>query len=422
MTNKTFNVQLRSIDEIKPYERNPRLNDKAVDAVAASLQEFGFRQPIVVDAEGVIIVGHTRWKAAKKLGLAKVPVHVAKDLTAEQARAYRLEDNKSGELATWDFEKLTLELSDLREGGYDLGGLSFDEDEIEALLDGPQPGLTDPDAVPPEPAKPITRPGDIWHLGEHRLLCGDSTDRDEMQRLIGDGRADLFFTDPPYGVAIGAKNAVLNASDGGARNSTRIEADDLTPADLKARLLPAFVNARCFLSGTCSVFVTVPEKGQLGLTISSVLREADLPVRHVLIWAKSQPTFSLGRLDYDYQHEPILFTWTKTHKRLKRGPHQTSVWPIPKPQASVEHPTMKPVELVTNAMLNHTEPGDLCLDIYAGSGTTIIAAEQLGRKCYAIEISPAYCDVAVRRWEEFTGKKAERDAVAASAKKARASK
>ena len=204
-TTQKFAVELRKIDDVRPYERNPRLNDQAVDAVAASLAEFGFRQPIVVDEDGVIIVGHTRWKAAQKLGLAKVPVHVATDLTPEQARAYRISDNKTGELADWDLEILPIELNELREGGFDMDVLAFDEEELGKLLSSAQgvtEGLTDPDSVPEPPDDPVTQSGDIWVLGNHRLMCGDSSSAEDLDRLLDGATIDLVNMDPPYNVRL----------------------------------------------------------------------------------------------------------------------------------------------------------------------------------------------------------------------------
>ena len=198
-----MNVGVAAIDDIRPYERNPRVNDQAVDAVAASLQEFGFRQPIVVDADGVIIVGHTRWKAAKKLGLAKVPVHVAEELTPEQAKAYRLADNQTNTLAEWDFELLPVELKDLQQADYDLSVLGFDDAELAKMLDGDvTEGLTDPDSVPEPPDDPVTQPGDIWQLGDHRLMCGDSGKAADLDRLLDGVTIDLVNMDPPYNVRL----------------------------------------------------------------------------------------------------------------------------------------------------------------------------------------------------------------------------
>ena len=205
MTTATFDVEIRPIDAITPYDRNPRLNDDAVDAVAASLAEFGFRQPIVVDGDGVIIVGHTRWKAAKKLGLTEAPVHVATDLTDEQVRAYRIADNKTGELAEWDFEILPIEIAELHRGDIDMEDFGFDSKELTQLLDaakGIEQGLTDPDAVPEPPDDPITQSGDIWVLGDHRLMCGDSGSEADLDRLLDGAGIDLVAMDPPYNVRV----------------------------------------------------------------------------------------------------------------------------------------------------------------------------------------------------------------------------
>ena len=204
-----YAVELRNIEDIRPYERNPRINDPAVDAVAASMDEFGFRQPIVVDEDGVIIVGHTRWKAAQKLGLTKVPVHVATDMSPEQARAYRIADNKTGELAEWDLEILPIELNELRElasgGGFDMDTLAFDDEELGKLLsqaEGVSEGLTDPDSVPEPPDDPTTQRGDLWILGNHRLLCGDSGSVEDLDRLLDGNTIDLVNMDPPYNVRL----------------------------------------------------------------------------------------------------------------------------------------------------------------------------------------------------------------------------
>lgn len=249
-----------------------------------------------------------------------------------------------------------------------------------------------------------TERGQLWEIPSesvsgraHRLLCGDSTSAEDVGRLMGGERAALLFTDPPYGVGVAGKNRLLNSVQPSGRCLTDIEDDTLSPDDLKARLLPAFTGIKRVLADDCSVFVCAPQGGELCMMMMMMMREAGLPVRHVLIWKKNAPTFSLGRLDYDYQHEPMLFTWVKAHKRIHGGEYRTSVWEVDKPRASKEHPTMKPVELPTNAILNHTEQGDIVVDIYHGSGTTMVAAEQTGRICYGMEISPAYVAVALER-------------------------
>lgn len=248
-----------------------------------------------------------------------------------------------------------------------------------------------------------TASGQLWQLGEHRLVCGDATNADAVKRVLDGERATLVFTDPPYGVAVGSKNAMLNTVQPSGRCCEDITDDTLTPDELKARLLPAFVNVReLAMADDCTVFVTAPQGGELGMMM--MMRESGLPPRHVLVWLKNSPTFSLGRLDYDYQHEPILMTWTKRHKRLMRGEHRTSVWPVDKPRASKDHPTMKPVALVINAMLNHAEAGDVVFDPYSGSGTTILAAENTNTRARAIEIDPGYVAVALQRFADATGK------------------
>lgn len=278
---------------------------------------------------------------------------------------------------------------------------------LQNLLDQPSGGLTDPNNVPEPPKEAMTKPGDMWKMGEHVLLCGSSTDSADVSRVMGGGLADIVFTDPPYGVSIGKKNRLLNSIGRAGRNTTDIKGDDLKPEVLKEKLLlPAFSLVRSVMSELCTVFVTSPQGGDLVMMMLQMMKEAGLTVRHVLIWKKNSPTFSMGRLDYDYQHEPILLTWGKKHAFYGAGAHRTSVWEIDRPRASEDHPTMKPVELYVNAFQNNSKAGDTVYEPFAGSGTAVIASEQVGRKCRAIEIEPRYCDVIVRRWEEFTGKKA----------------
>jgi site-specific DNA-methyltransferase (adenine-specific) len=415
-------IEFRKPAAIKPYPGNPRVNDQAVDAVAASIREFGFRQPIVVDATGIIICGHTRWKAAAQLGLAKVPVHVAKELTPAQIKAYRIADNQTATLADWEKSLLEKELKDLAKLEFDLSLLAFDPEELGRLLasaDGSAAAQRDPDDTPAPPAKPLTRPGDLWLLGEHRLLCGDARRPEDIDRVMQGDRAICVFTDPPYGVSIGKKNRDLNRqkkSDDLNRQKKSgrcledIAGDDLSPDELEKELLAAFVVLReRAMADDCTLCVCSPQGGGLGMMMMMMMmQKAGLAARHILIWVKNSPTFSMGRLDYDYQHEPILLSWTKRHRRPMKGEHRTSVWQIDRPRASPDHPTTKPAALYVNAYQNHSDPGDIVADIYAGSGTAFVAAEQIGRKARGVELSPTYCDVAVRRWEEFTGRKVSR--------------
>ena len=230
-------------------------------------------------------------------------------------------------------------------------------------------------------------------------MCGDATSADDVGKLMESAKADMVFTDPPYGVSIGDKNKMLNEFQKSGRILENIENDTLSPEELYRVLLEAFVNVKSSLSDCAAVYVTAPQGGGLGMMM--MMRDAGLEVRHVLNWVKNSPTFSMGRLDYDYQHEPILFTWNITHKKIMQGEHKTSCWFIDKPRENKLHPTMKPIELINNALRNSSEYGDVVFDPFGGSGSTLIACEQLNRRCYMIEIEPKYCDVIVRRYVAF---------------------
>jgi len=406
-----MNVELRPLAEIKPYEKNPRANDAAVDAVARSITEFGWRQPIVVDEDGVIVVGHTRWKAAQKLGLEQVPVHVARDLTAELAKAYRLVDNRTADLATWDLEKLALELTDLQEMNVDLSLLGFDQDELAKLLDpGVTQGLTDPDDIPEPPDEAITRPGDLWVLGGHRLVCGDSTSLQEVRRLMNGERAVLFATDPPYLVDYDGtnhphhwgeerKNKDWSGSYGVAWDEAAAN------PDLYDKFIAAAV-AEAILPHAAWYCWHASRRQAL---LESVWEKHGAFVHQQIIWSKDRPI--LTRSWYMWQHEPCFFGWVRPNKPQRfADDHPHSVWNVPttRPGQQTDHPTSKPVELFLIPMRQHTKAGDICYEPFSGSGSQIIAAEQLSRRCCAMEISPTYCDVAVARWEQFTGQKAKR--------------
>lgn len=259
------------------------------------------------------------------------------------------------------------------------------------------------DVTPPE--QPKAKMGDIYQLGEHRLMCGDSTDAAAWTKLMDGDKADMVFTDPPYGVAIGDKNATLNSVQKAGRCTANIANDTMSEEELYDMLKAAFVNVRGNCHDDAVYYVTSPQGGSLGLMMM-MMKDAGLPVRHVLMWVKNSATFSLGRLDYDYQHEPIFYTWTKSHHNYRGGENRTTVWQYDKPRKCDVHPTMKPVELVANAILDGTKEGDIVLDAFGGSGTTMIAAEQLGRKARLMELDPHYIDVIIARWERYTGKKA----------------
>lgn len=400
-------IEMVEIDRIVPYENNARLNDNAVPALMKSIQQFGFKVPVVLTTNYEIVCGHTRIKAAKKLGMEKVPCVFADDLTEDQIKAFRLADNKVSEIAMWDMEKLDKELASIGEEIQmeDFGfNINLGEEE-EAKEEGE---FSEKES---EGEPPVSRRGCVYSLGEHRLMCGDSTSEEDWERLMDGEKGDMTFTDPPYGVAIGNKNKELNAKPsptGGNRSRNRIETnienDVISPAELHDLLVPAMTNVRMSCKDDACYFVTSPQGGELFGTMLDIMKEAGLAVRHILIWLKNQPTFSLNRLDYDYKHEPILYTWTKSHHNYRGGKERTSIWCFDKPRKSRLHPTMKPVELVVNAILDGTLIGNIVVDAFAGSGTTIIAAEQTRRKAYCMEIDPHYCDVIRQRWAEYVGR------------------
>jgi DNA modification methylase len=400
-------IEKISPSELVPYEKNSRLHTPAqINQIVKSIKEFGFTNPVLIDGKNGIIAGHARVQAAKKMGRDSVPCIRLGNLTDAQKRAYIIADNKLALNAGWDDNALKIEFTELKDLDFDLSLTGFDNGEIDQILIGNgKDGLTGQDAVPEVGDEPITKEGDLWILGDHRLLCGNATNLDDVNRLMAGQKADIVFTDPPYGVSIGAKNRFLQEFLKGG-NSTDIVSDDMKPEELKDKvLLPAFVNLRSIIAENATVFLTAPQLGDLGMMMM-MMKESGLPVRHVLIWKKNSPTFSMGRLDYDYQHEPILLTWGKKHEYYGAGQHRTSVWEIDKPMSSKEHPTMKPVELYVNAYLNNSKAGDVAYEPFSGSGTAFIASEKVGRKCRGIEISPHYCDVIIKRWEEFTGRKA----------------
>jgi DNA modification methylase len=425
-------IELWPIERVKPYHRNPRQNDGAVDAVAASIREFGFRQPIVVDADGIIVVGHTRWKAAQKLGLKEVPVHVAHDLTPEQAKAYRIADNATNELAQWDKELLPLELTDLQSAGFDLGLLGFGEDDLAKYLQPVTEGQCDPDDVPAPPDKPTTNAGDLWLLGEHRLLCGDSSKHEDVDRLLDKAPIHLVNTDPPYNVKVEPRSNNAIAAGLSSFTSTHHQGLDLarhpgkskpTQKKLRAKDRPLandFVTDQQFDVLLDAWFgnmarVLAPGRGfyiwggyaNLG-NYPPFLKKNGLYFSQGIVWDKQHPV--LTRKDFMGAFEIAFYGWKEGAAHTYLGPNNaTDLWHVKKvnPQSMV-HLTEKPVELAVRAMQYSSRAGENVLDLFGGSGSTLIAAEQTGRKAYLIELDPLYCDVIVQRFEHFTGRKAER--------------
>lgn len=399
-------IEYWPLERLIPYTRNPRKNDQAVEQIAAAIKEFGFRVPVVAKSDGTIIDGHLRLKAAQRLKMETVPVVNADDMTEAQIKAFRISVNRMAELAEWDFDLLKLELEDLKDMDFNLNLTGLDGDVISDLLNTIEgiDGETDPDDVPDAPAEPVTKPGDLYLLGRHRLLCGDSTNIANVERLMAGKKADMVFTDPPYGVSYSDKNIFLNAMDKGNRIQKDIENDAKTPTEMKDFWVTVFSNLHLSTTDKASYYVTGPQGGELMMMMSLDLSGWQL--KHMLIWAKNNHV--LGRCDYHYKHEPILYGWKqKGIHEFYSDASNVSVWNIDKPLKSGLHPTMKPIEIMEKAINNSTKSGQIVLDLFLGSGSTLIACEKTGRTCYGAELDAQYCDVIVARWEKFTGKKAE---------------
>jgi len=430
-------IELWKVDRIRPYERNPRHNDHAVEAVAQSIRQFGFRQPIVVDSDGVIVCGHTRYKAALKLGLEKVPVHVATDLSAEQIKAYRIADNKAADLAAWDYELLPIELAAIQGDGFDLELLGFSQDEVAHLLDpGVKDGLTDPDEVPAPPDEAITKPGDLWILGEHRLLCGDSSKPADVDRLLAGATIQLVNTDPPYNVKVEPRSN--NAIAAGNSSFTNYHHQQLDLARHPEKSKPTSRKMRAKDRPLANDFVSDEEFdsllhawfGNMSRVLDPgrafyiwggyancanyppVLKAVKFYFSQAIIWVKEHPV--LTRKDFMGNHEWCFYGWKEGAAHQFLGPNNAvDVWSIKKVNPNkMVHLTEKPVELAVRAMQYSSRADENVLDLFGGSGSTLIAAEQTGRRAFLMELDPLYCDVIVQRFESFSGKKAQRQPAA----------
>ena len=400
-------IEQRKVSELIPYANNSRTHsDAQVAQIAASIKEFGWTNPILIDGENGIIAGHGRLLAARKLGYDEVPTIELSTLTEAQKKAYVIADNKLALNAGWDDDVLRIELEALQELEFDLDVLGFDEKELANLLTPEQvEGLTDEDDAPPIPEEPKTRPGDIYQLGKHRLMCGDSTSIDAVEKLMDGLLADLVVTDPPYGVSYADKNKSLNATGRGNRIQTPIKNDHLKGDELKNFFLSAFSSMFIAMKPGAPFYVFAPQGGEQMMMMMMMMQEACLPVRHELIWVKNNHV--LGRADYHYKHEPVLYGWKDGAGHPWYGDrNKFSIWNINKPAQSKLHPTMKPVELVEIPIQNSSKGQDIVFDLFGGSGTTLIACEKTGRQARLMELDPKYCDVIVKRWEDFTGKKA----------------
>jgi len=384
-----------AVSELVPFAKNSRTHDDAqVAQIAASIREFGFTNPVLIDEVNGIIAGHGRVMAARKLKLTEVPCIRLSHLSESQKRAYIIADNKLALNAGWDNAMLKLELADLKALDFDLDLTGFNTDEIDALLaDKGTEGLTDPDDTPEPPVEPVTRLGDIWLCGEHLVMCGSSLEMTAMEQLCGKQRVDMLLTDPPYNVAYTGKT----------KDALTIKNDSMTDESFRAFLRDAFVTADAVMKPGAVFYVWHADSE--GYNFRGACKDAGWQVRQCLIWQKN--SLVMGRQDYHWQHEPCLYGWKDGAGHLWASDRkQTTLMKFDRPSRSEIHPTMKPVALFEYQMLNNTKGGDIVLDSFGGSGTTLIAAEKNGRIARIMELDPKYVDVIVKRWENFTGEKA----------------
>jgi len=399
-------VVMRALDALVPYARNARTHSEAqVAQIAASIREFGWTNPILIDEDGGIIAGHGRVLAARVLGETQVPCIVLAGLTKAQRRAYVLADNKLAMNAGWDDEMLRLELADLKADGFDLTLTGFDVADVAGLLDATS-GETDPDDVPEVPTKPVTVPGDVWLLGRHRIVCGDSTTVESVDKALAGAKPHLMVTDPPYGVEydpswrhgrVDEQTGVRVGKVSGGKQKD--QAMGLVQNDDRADWREAWA---LFPGEVAYVWHAGTQAHVVGFSLES----CGFEMRSLIVWAKDR--LVIGRSHYHEQKEPCWYAVKKGGTGHWNGDRkQTTLWSIPKPQKSeTGHGTQKPIECMKRPIENNSKPGDHVYEPFSGSGTTIIACEQTGRVCHAIELSPAYVDVAVKRWQAFTGKAA----------------
>ena len=420
-------IEYKDISELIPYINNPRINDGAVDKVASSIKNFGFKNPIIIDKDNEIIAGHTRLKAARKLGLEEVPTIKVEDLTDNQIKAFRIADNKTAEFAEWDMELLEIEMEDL--GDMFTG---FSDDELDDIM-GIDKEVEEDDFDEEPPDEAISKRGDIWQLGRHRLLCGDSTSEKDMEKLMNGALADLTVTDPPYNVDYSAKNEYLNKVDKGNRVQIAIENDAKSESEFIDFLEKAFYNMKSALKPGGVFYIWHAKR----LAFSKALERVGLEERQDLIWIKNNMV--IGRQDYQWKHEACLYGWKEGagHYFIDDFTNTTVIEDNPninamnkeelkeyakelrkvidagstiiredKPSVSDLHPTMKPLKLIGFSIKNSSKKGEIVLDQFGGSGSTLMACEQLDRICYMMEFDPKYVDVIINRWEQYTGQKA----------------
>ena len=389
-----MNIQEIEIEKLIPYHNNPR-KDQAVDKVASSINEYGFQQPIVVDKNMVLIVGHTRLMGAKKLGLKKVPVTIA-NLSESKAKAYRIADNRLNEDSAWDFDLLDIEIKNLLDDDYNIDLLGFDSSELDKFLKNDEEYLTHEDEVPEPPKEPKSKLGDVYELGNHRIICGDSTDFNVWQKLLGTVKPHLMVTDPPYGVEYDPKWR----NEAGIKNCENNSKGQVLNDD-KADWSSVW---SLFQGDVAYVWCA----DRFSPLVAKSLEDCNFELRSMIIWAKEQGV--IGRGHYHYQHEPCWYCVRKGKTGHWSGDRkQTTLWKINKSnRKDTGHGTQKPVECMQRPIENNSSIGQALIDPFLGSGTTIIACEKTGRQGFGIELNPLYVDVIIERWENFTGKKAKK--------------
>ena len=392
---RTLSVNLRFVEALIPYARNSRTHsDAQLAQIAASIKEFGWTNPILVDGDSGIIAGHGRVLAARKLGLTEVPCISIGDMTDAQKRAYVIADNKLAENAGWDKDLLALELGDLKADGFDLDLLGFGIEDLGKLLEpDSKTGLTDEDDAPALGGDPVSRTGDIWLCGDHRVMCGDSTKLGDVESLMDGYKADLVITDPPYNVAY----------EGKTKDAMKIQNDSMTSGEFYQFLYDVYIALFAVAKDGAGIYVFHADSE--GMNFRKAMLDAGWKLAQCCVWVKQ--ALVMGRQDYHWQHEPVLYGWKPTGShRWFSDRKQTTVWNFDRPQRNDVHPTMKPVTLIEYPLCNSSRGGDVVLDLFGGSGSTLIACEKHSRSARLMELDQKYCDVIVRRWQEFTGQQA----------------
>lgn len=389
---KKLSYVLKNVSELSANPRNARThNKKQIDKIANSIKEFGFIAPAIIDGAGILVAGHGRLEAAKKIGMKEIPCIIADHLSPEQLRAYMLADNRIQLDAGWDEEMLKVELNELSAADFDVSFTGFDESEISGHIR--QGAVEGEDDAPAPEENPVSKLGDIWILGDHRVMCGDSTDADTVAKLMDGQMADLWLTDPPYNVAY----------EGKTKDALKIDNDQMTDENFRQFLNLAFSSAKQFLKDGGVFYIWHADME--GYNFRGACFDAGLKVRQCLVWLKN--SMVLGRQDYQWKHEPCLYGWKDGAAHYWANDRkQTTILEFERPQRNGEHPTMKPVALFEYQVLNNTKEGEIVLDNFGGSGTTAIACEKTARLARLMELDPKYVDVIVKRWQDFTGKKA----------------